>query len=505
MDGVASPWLWVLVASALGAAARSWRLGHPQLWLDELTTALYTRETWDSLAGAMGRVDVHPPFYYGLQKLWLVFGDSPAAMRSLPVLLGTLSIPILFLLGRRLLSDRVAVIACFLLATAPLHVEQSRQLRMYPLLTLCALVALLGLATALRAVQAAPAAALPCKSAPAFSGWMLFTAGSILAFYAHNTALLLPVLASVLVLGLRVAGRAEWSDVRGLMLSNAVIAIAVAPWLSVLAGHVGQTLNAFWLPQPTLGYALGQISGIYPYPRAIKIIVLALCCIGLWELRRNRAGVGFIAAFAAAQPALMWAISYLRPVLIVRAMAWPSTLTLFLPAVALARLSRRWLLVAATTAVVALQVMALPQLYPARREVPDFRELARPLAGFDARRDRLVLGFQMLENVVRYEAPAPFDRSRVIAMTYGDRPEALRAFFRSHHVPRTAVLDAVAAAERVWVVTELEPKFPIAPADAIQPWIDQLVATGQVSGRWESGNLVLLRIERRFDSPAVLQ
>ncbi len=475
---------------------RVFRLGHRRLWLDELTTSLYTRETWAALLGPVGRIDVHPPFYYSLQKAWLVFGSSPASMRALPVLFGVAAIPLLFVLGRRLFGERIGLIAAFLMTTAPLHVEQSRELRMYSLLTASALVALIGLAYALPALQRDTGT----RMARPWRAWGLYVIGSVSAFYAHNTALLLPVLSTMLVVAMALRGRATTADLWRCLAAGALILVFAAPWLWVLGGHVATTLANFWIPKPTPIYALSQISGIYPYPSYLKLAMLLLCVAGLWVLRRRTTGLAFVGAFVAGQPLVIWLLSLIRPIMLIRVMVWPSALTLFLPAALLARIVRPLAMCGAIAIVVIAQLLTIRHLYPPEAQSDDFAFLAPRLRAFEPGTDRLLLSFQMLENSVRHASPEPFDRSRVVAMTYGDRRESLEAFFRSSHVRRDQLLEELRSAERIWVVDEIAPQFPIPAGDAVRPQIDRLAAAGRIVGRWTSGNLSLTLIDKTSSS-----
>lgn len=460
--------------------------------MDELTSVLYTRETWGDLIGPIGRVDVHPPLYYIMQKVWLVFGHTPAAMRTLPVLLGTACIPVLFLIGRRAIGTRAGIVAAFLLTTAPLHVEQARQLRMYPLLTLATLMAIAGLVHALSTFDRDRSRS---SGGTRWAAWSAYVAGAILAFYAHGTALLLPVLATFVVIALRLAGLATNPELRSCLWAGVAIALGIAPWMLVLHGHVMNTLGDFWIPEPTLRYVLGQFSGLLPYPRPVKVLFVLLCAAGLWTLRGRLASLWLVCGISAGQPLSMWVLSFVRPVLLIRAMVWPTALLMLLPAAALARLKRNTWIGVATAALVLLQALSLQAQYPPQIQTTEYADIVRPLVAFDPSRDRLVLAFQTLENGIRYEAPRPFDESEVITLNYGDRPEALRGFFRSRHVLRTELDDAVRGAGRVWLLTEISPKFPIPAEQDVRPFLDALAGRGRRAGRWESGNLALTLIE----------
>lgn len=477
---------WVVLATMIGFLVRAYRLGNPVLGMDEQTTILFTREAWGALLGPVGRIDLHPPWYYLLQKAWSAFGTDAGTMRLLPAILGTACIPLLFVLGRRLLNARIGLIAAFLLTTAPLHVQQSRELRMYPLLALSALIAMIGLAYALPRDG---------QSVRRGTGWLLYIAGCVSAFYAHNTAVLLPILATTLVLALWISRQVDRAVFRDCLVASAVVALLAAPWLLMQLQNMSTTLGNYWVPETTLPYALGQISGIYPYPRYIKVAFLALCIAGVMVLRFRREVLAFIGAFAGGQPLTMWALSYIQPILLIRAMAWPSVLTLLLPAAVFARASRLATVIGLTTAMLVTQGWVIADQFPSQRQSTDFSALAPHLQEFDPAHDRLLLSFQMLENQVRLDAPEPFDNSRVLALTHADRHETIEKFFRSRHVLRANIESEVAGADRIWIVEEIASPFPVVPKDDVMPYIDRVRNMGTEVRRWTAGNLALSVVE----------
>jgi len=85
-------------------------------------------------------IDIHPPFYYLILHLWtLVLGPGAVSVRLFSVVVGTLSVPLMFLVARRLFGCNVAVVAALILTLAPFHVYYSQEARMYALATLLAL------------------------------------------------------------------------------------------------------------------------------------------------------------------------------------------------------------------------------------------------------------------------------------------------------------------------------------------------------------------------------
>jgi uncharacterized membrane protein len=83
-------------------------------------------------------------------------GDTAYYVRLLSVLFGVATIPVIYLIGKRLSSPVVGLAAAVLLAFSPFHIRFAQEARMYTLLTLntaVALYALVRLLTDPRAAQ----------------------------------------------------------------------------------------------------------------------------------------------------------------------------------------------------------------------------------------------------------------------------------------------------------------------------------------------------------------
>jgi uncharacterized membrane protein len=121
------------------------------LWLDEATSVAQVQLPFAAMLADLRATDVHPPLHHAL--LWVtvrVLGTGELAVRLPSIVLGTLLIPVLYLLGRELWDRRTGTIAAALGAVAPLAVWYSQEARMYALMALCAALALLGQVRALR-------------------------------------------------------------------------------------------------------------------------------------------------------------------------------------------------------------------------------------------------------------------------------------------------------------------------------------------------------------------
>lgn len=147
MKHIAHRWLLTLI-TLLALALRILRLDFQPLWWDEGYSVFFaTRDFWTMIERTA--IDIHPPLYYAMMQVWInFFGTSAVALRLLSVVIGTATIPLLYVLARKLFTDhRIALVAAFLLAISPFHIYYSQEVRMYGLVTL------LGLASIYLCVQ----------------------------------------------------------------------------------------------------------------------------------------------------------------------------------------------------------------------------------------------------------------------------------------------------------------------------------------------------------------
>src|SRR5437899_793968 len=123
--------------------------------------------------------------YYLLLHFWLHLGKSEFFVRTLSVVFALATIPVLYLLGRRLFDSRVGLVAAALLAVNAYFVRYSQEARSYTLmLFLCMLSSLYF---------------LECLEDPSRRNRVAHLLASALAVYAHFFAGLL-VLAQLLSL-----------------------------------------------------------------------------------------------------------------------------------------------------------------------------------------------------------------------------------------------------------------------------------------------------------------
>ncbi|MBI3977603.1 MAG: glycosyltransferase family 39 protein [Chloroflexi bacterium] len=346
----------------LGGALRLADLGGPSYWYDEAASALIAALPPDRIIAATA-ADTLPPLYYlllHLWQVWLALGNGELILRWPSVAFGTLSLAILYTLGRRLVGRTAATIGLALAALAPFAIYYAREVRQYSLLGF-----LLVLATWL-AWEVWHGASW--RSAAGLA----VTAGA--ALYVHVFAgLTLLVLAGFALFAPGRLDRRRWHVVGAL----AVGLLLFAPWLAILPRQVALVETSFWVDRPSI---LAPVASLYTFvfahtlsgwllPLGIGwlLLVLSLAALRTWRGRRGLdhglntpagvllpavnggslnwkpgppftaaalpaySGLGLLAVLLVFPPLLALAISLVRPVYLDRTLvgaAWPLYLLL---------------------------------------------------------------------------------------------------------------------------------------------------------------------------------
>jgi len=239
--------LWpVLAIAVLAVFVRLINLGGRSLWYDEAFAVLYAEKPFATmLYGTITQVegaaaDVHPLFFYSMLHAWMrAFGQSPLAVRGLSVLLGTATVVMAYLLGRRLVDRRVGLAAAVVVAVAPFHVYYSQEARMYALLGFAAMTMTYFFVRA--------------WTDGGWGDWLAFAVFGALTLYAHN-------LGAMFLMGLDLwvlwawfrPGGTRWHNFRPLLLSHLLMIGLFAPWLAIVPSQVGKIQQAYWVEQPGL-------------------------------------------------------------------------------------------------------------------------------------------------------------------------------------------------------------------------------------------------------------
>lgn len=219
--------LWALAGlTALGLAVRFASLGVQSYHHDEVITAarVIPGDFTEMLRQVKGS-ESNPPLYYVLAWGWAkVFGTGEAGLRSLTALFGAATVPVAYLVGRELASNRAGLIAAAIVALNPMLIWYSQEARSYALLVFFGALALLFFVRALRTEKGRDLAL-----------WALVSA---LALGSHYFAVFAVAIEAAWLL---IALRTRWRQVLPAVGAVLAVGLALLPLISsqVNPTHIG--------------------------------------------------------------------------------------------------------------------------------------------------------------------------------------------------------------------------------------------------------------------------
>ena len=270
-------------------------LDSQSLWADEgysvWISQFSPREIWRLL-----QLDTGPPLYYIALHYWrALFGDSGLSLRALSAFFGTLSLPLFFLIARKILPSRIAVaLATVLCSISLFQVWYAKEARCYALLVFLSLGSVYYVLLCLEEANALR-----------LLGLALVLSASL---YTHNMAwFYLPGLA--IFWFMYPSEMAIRVRARNALMVAVVTSLLYAPWVRTLAGQIRLVHDFPVLPRPrardlveTLCILSGfdthtfqdlfrgyfhshRLFGFWTWAPAF-LMVFVLCAIGaLWAVR----------------------------------------------------------------------------------------------------------------------------------------------------------------------------------------------------------------------------
>lgn len=167
----------LLSLTFIGLLLRFYNLGYNSLWLDEASTYTFATMSipaiWEATAGG----EFNPPLFYWIEHVMLVFGNNEFILRFVPSLLGVLTIPIVYLIGREFYDRNVGIIAAAGFTFSPFLIFYSQEARAYSMMLFFVALAMLFCLRALKTND--------------IKEWILFGVFSALAFWSHFYAVVM--------------------------------------------------------------------------------------------------------------------------------------------------------------------------------------------------------------------------------------------------------------------------------------------------------------------------
>jgi hypothetical protein len=312
--------LGILFVILLAFGTRLYAIDRQDIWGDEAFSIWLSSQPLPQVVA--GGADTHPPLYPFLLKLWLgQIGSTPLASRTLSAMIGTLTVPVIYALGRRAfllqeLSDRRimgcgrAELVALLAAVSPVLVYYSQETRMYGLVTLLAAASVYWAMRIFRGSRA-------------FTTWLAYYLTTLGAAYTHYYAFFV-ILAENLVLVPVVAYRRRWKDLGRWLAAQAALLLAYIPWIAVQTGFLSGKASARfdeWAPASALRIAGDTVAafaaGLAVAPTEAAIIaalsLLAIVAGLVAVVRSRRPELWLVATYLLLPLILAWAVNPIMP------------------------------------------------------------------------------------------------------------------------------------------------------------------------------------------------
>jgi mannosyltransferase len=283
LRGEALPLVLLALLTLLAGAMRRYHLGQQGLWFDEADIVMRARQPLPDLL----RNFIHPgengPLYtLGLAGWVRLLGASEVAVRLPSAIAGTLAIPAMYALGRRLRGPRLGLIAAALLTISPYAHWYAQDAKMYSLLVLLTIVTTWLLLTALHRGG---------------SLWIVYGVAAAITLGVHATFLLVLVAHAAIAVAVWRAGYGVRPERRQMRLLGLLVGLAALPlliWGIIFAIQNGPTWQVKATPWAILHSMLVEFSVTHKAGATAQtwgvLLYVALVALGVVLTWRTREG-----------------------------------------------------------------------------------------------------------------------------------------------------------------------------------------------------------------------
>jgi mannosyltransferase len=400
-----APWL-IIGITLFGGWLRVYLLGNKGMWLDETFSVWVANHSVVDMLQWIVKIDQHPPLYYLLLHYWIALnGDTPFNARLLSALFGAGTIPVIYLIGKRLSDAMVGLAAAMFLALSLFNIYYAQETRMYTFLTFNAAVAIYALVRLLtdsRAVrpigsqlrdylrawrtsgpaepntqvnfsyqdETRPQAGWrawivrhcwsPLQTIETDLAWVTFLVFSAATLLSHNTAVFFTIATNLFVLGLMLFQRLKKAEspraLQAPSMGNWVkaqlgIFLLWSPWLWAFVKQASRVDQEFWIPKPSWDAVIQTLRALLnpsapgQFSQVMTWSLCAVLCIGMVYYRKRLSIFLFLAALFTIPVLGELIVSIRRPIFLDRTLIWITIPLLLVLAAGIAQLRIRFLMI----------------------------------------------------------------------------------------------------------------------------------------------------------------
>jgi uncharacterized membrane protein len=212
----------LVIITLIGVFLRFYNLGFNSLWLDEASTYGFAIKSFPEIWQATTAGEFNPPLFYWVEHVMLTFGNNEVVLRFIPALLGVLTIPLVYFVGKEFLDRNVGIIAAAAFAFSPFLIFYSQEARAYSMMLFFVAFAMIFYLKALKTND--------------IVSWALFGILSALAFWAHFYAFTIIAALFIYALAIKIKDiRQGMQGFKMLIIAAVVFVILCLPLIIVTA------------------------------------------------------------------------------------------------------------------------------------------------------------------------------------------------------------------------------------------------------------------------------
>ncbi len=269
-------------------------LSERAVWQDEMGSILAAEKPLGQIAPHVVKAESNPPFYYYLLHFWMYLGKNEFMLRLLTALTATLSVYVIFLVGRRLFNTETGMISAFILATSRYHIDAAQDVRYY---SLTVLLALLSTYFFLKILNE--------NKIKNYFYYFIFSVMGIFTFYFFFLVLLVQNTA------IFINYRAYKKILRNWAVAQIAVTLPFMFWIPSFFQQTFRIIDYFWIPRPAL-LAFLRSFFVFSSGKALGVLFAALAVFSVATMKfRNNKFRGFTFKYEYREKKLLFLAAYI--------------------------------------------------------------------------------------------------------------------------------------------------------------------------------------------------
>lgn len=235
--------LILILILLFGFAIRFYNITYHDIWRDEAFSIFVSSKPIDTIIELTSK-DTSPPLHYFLLHFWMsFFGDNELSVRSLSLIFGMLTIPLIYELSKVYFDKKTSLLATFFGAINPLLIVLSIEARTYSLLIFLVTLNIFSV--------------VQINKNATWRWFLLFIISTVLGLYSHNI-FIVPLVVNILFLLISIIKKSNFSPMtvitaQGKLLLKLILSLVISvliflPWGLIFLSQLSTVSSGgFWL------------------------------------------------------------------------------------------------------------------------------------------------------------------------------------------------------------------------------------------------------------------